>query len=272
VNAAARVRASVALVSCALLTGCEDLIYFPQPLPRGAHEAITAHFPRVEALEIGRPDGVTLRGWLARGPGQAPRPLAVYFGGNAEEVSWMLGEREKLGGWTLALVNYRGYGASEGRPREASLLDDALAVYDALVARTDVDRRRIVAIGRSLGAGVATHLAAHRPLAGVVLVAPFDSITAVGQRHYPFLPVRLIVGTRYDALSHAPRLRVPLLMITAERDRVIPAQHSMRLFEAWGGPKHAVVVSGAGHNDLQESPVYWSAIGGFLAERSRDRP
>ncbi|MCZ7562580.1 MAG: alpha/beta fold hydrolase [Burkholderiales bacterium] len=226
----------------------------------------------MEALQIHRPDGVALRGWLARGSGPGPRPLALYFGGNAEEVSWMLGERDRFGAWSLALVNYRGYGASEGHPREAALLDDALAVYDHLVARAHVDRRRIVAIGRSLGSGVATHLAAHRPLAGVVLVAPFDSITAVGQRHYPFLPVRLIVGTRYDALAHAPRLRLPLRMITAERDRIIPAEHSARLFDAWGGPKHAVIVSGAGHNDLQERPAYWSAIGGFLADRMRERP
>lgn len=268
----ATLRAAIALAGCTLLAGCEDLVYFPQPLARGAHEAITAHFPRVESLEIGRPDGVTLRGWLARGAGDAPRPLVLYFGGNAEEVSWMLGQREVFGGWDLALVNYRGYGASEGRPREATLLPDALAVYDRLAERPDVDRRRIVAIGRSLGSGLATHLAANRPLAGVVLIAPFDSITAVGQRHYPFVPVRLIMGTRYDSLSLAPGIRAPLLMITGERDTIIPAPHSTRLFEAWGGPKRAVVLSGAGHNDLQESAVFWSAIGGFLADLARSRP
>jgi len=261
----ARTRASVALVSCALLAGCEDLVYFPQPLPRGAHEAITARFPRVEALRVVRPDGVSLRGWLARGPGAVPRPLALYFGGNAEEVSWMLGRREALAGWDLALVNYRGYGASEGRPSETDLFGDALAVYDQLAAREDVDRGRIAAMGSSLGSGVATYLASQRPLAGVVLIAPFDSITAIGQRHYPFVPVRLIMGTRYDSLSRAPTIRVPLLAITAERDSVIPAAHSARLFDAWAGPKRAVVIPGAGHNDLQSHPLFWSAIGGFLA-------
>jgi len=263
--ASARTRVSAALVSCVLLAGCEDLVYVPQPLPRGAHEAITARHPRVEALRVVRPDGVTLRGWLARSTGTAPRPLVLYFGGNAEEVSWMLGRREALAGWDLALVNYRGYGASEGRPREADLFADALAVYDQLALRADVDRSRIVALGSSLGSGVATYLAAHRPLAGAVLIAPFDSITAVGQRHYPFLPVRLVIGNRYDSLARAPGIRVPFLVITAERDTIIPAAHSARLFEAWGGPKRAVVIPGAGHNDLQESPLFWSAIGGFLA-------
>ncbi len=258
------IRTSIALACCALLAGCEDVIYFPQPLPHGAHEAITARFPQVEPLQIVRPGGVTLRGWLARGAGAAPRPLVLYFGGNAEEVSWMLGRREALAAWDLALVNYRGYGASEGRPLEADLYGDALAVYDRLAARADVDRDRIVAIGRSLGSGVATYLATQRPLAAIVLISPFDSITAVGQHHYPIIPVRLVVGNRYDSLGRAPGIRVPLLMVTGERDTIIPPDHSARLFEAWGGAKQAVVIPGAGHNDLEESPLFWSAIGGFL--------
>ena len=258
-------RASVVLASCALLAGCEDLVYFPQPLPRGAHDAITARHARVEDLRFTRPDGATLRGWLAQATGAAPRPLMLYFGGNAEEISWMLDRRGAFAGWNLALVNYRGYGASTGTPREGELYADAVAEFDALAARSDVDRTRIVAVGRSLGSGVATYLASQRPLAGVVLIAPFDSITAVGQRHYPFIPVRLIMGNRYDSLARAPAIRTPLLVITAERDAVIPAPHSRRLLDAWGGAKQHVVIPAAGHNDLQESPAFWGAIGAFLA-------
>ena len=248
-----------------MLAACEDLVYFPQPLPHGAHEAIIARHPGVEDLRIERPDGVVLRGWLARASGANPRPLALYFGGNAEEVSWMLGERSAFGGWDLALVNYRGYGSSTGKPSETHLYADALAVYDALAARPEVDAKRIVAIGRSLGTGVATYLASQRPLAGVVLIAPFDSITAVGQRHYPYVPVRWLMGTRYDSLSRAPALRTPLLVITGEADRIIPAVHSERLYQAWAGPKRAVKIPRAGHNDLQEHEAYWAAIGKFLA-------
>ncbi len=255
----------LALASTLMLAGCEDLVYFPQPLPRGAHEAIIARHPGVEDLRFERPDGVVLRGWLARGSHPAPRPLALYFGGNAEEVSWLLDQRGAFSGWDLALVNYRGYGASAGEPSEARLFADALAVYDRLAARPDVDARRIVAIGRSLGSGVATFLASERRLAGVVLIAPFDSITAVGQRHYPYVPVRLIMGNRYDSLSRAPTIRTPLLMITGERDQVIPAAHSDRLYRAWAGSKRAVKIRNAGHNDLQDHEAYWAAIRGFFA-------
>ena len=256
------------LASTLMLAGCEDLVYFPQPLPRGAHEAIIARHPGVEDLRFERPDGVVLRGWFARGSGKAPRPLVLYFGGNAEEVSWMLDERAAFGGWDLALVNYRGYGSSGGKPSEARLFEDALAVYDQLAARPDADANRIVAIGRSLGSGVATFLASKRQLAGVVLIAPFDSITAVGQRHYPFVPVRLLMGKRYDSLSLAPTIRTPLLVITGERDQIIPAAHSERLYGAWAGPKRAVKIPRAGHNDLQDHETYWAAIREFLAGRS----
>jgi len=258
-------RVVLLLVSTLMLAGCEDYVYFPQPLPRGAHEAIIARYPGVGDLRFERPDGVVLRGWLARGTGAAPRPLALYFGGNAEEVSWMLGERTVFAAWDLALVNYRGYGSSGGKPSEARLLEDALAVYDQLAARPDVDANRIVAVGRSLGSGIATYLASKRRLAGVVLIAPFDSITAVGQRHYPYVPVRLLMGQRYDSLSLAPKIHTPLLVITGERDQVIPAVHSERLYEAWAGPKRAVQIRDAGHNDLQDHETYWTAIREFLA-------
>jgi fermentation-respiration switch protein FrsA (DUF1100 family) len=261
-------RVTLALVSTLMLAACEDLVYFPQPLPPGAHEAIIARHPGVEELRFERPDGVALRGWLTRGSGAAPRPLVLYFGGNGEEVSWMLEERGVFGDWDLALVNYRGYGLSGGRPSEAKLFEDALGVYDALAKRPDVEAGRLVAMGRSLGSGVATYLASQRQLAGVVLVAPFDSITAVGQRHYPYVPVRLLIGTLYDSLSRAPKIHAPLLMITGGRDQVIPAAHSERLYEAWAGPKRAVQIPNAGHNDLQDFEAYWQAIRAFLAQLS----
>jgi uncharacterized protein len=257
---------ALVLASTLMLAACEDLVYYPQPLPPGANEAIIARHPGVEELRFERPDGIVLRGWLAPGSGEAPRALVLYFGGNAEEVSWMLDERGVFGDWDLALVNYRGYGLSGGKPSEAKLFEDALAVYDALAKRTDAKGSRMVAMGRSLGSGVATYLASQRPLAGVLLVAPFDSITAVGQRHYPFVPVRFLIGTLYDSLSRAPQIHAPLLMITGGRDQVIPAAHSERLFEAWAGPKRAVKIPNAGHNDLQDFEAYWQAIGAFLAE------
>src|SRR5262249_19315765 len=157
----------------------------------------------------------------------------LYFGGNAEEVSWLVETAPPLGAWALLLVNYRGYGRSEGRPGERALFADALLLHDWARGRPEVDRSRIAAMGRSLGPGVAVHLAAERALAGVVLVSPFDSLTAVAQRHYPWLPVRWLLRHPFDSLARAPSIQTPLLCLTAGRDTIVPPAHSARLCAAW---------------------------------------
>src|SRR5437867_613837 len=127
----------------------DRLIFFPQPV------ASVAHLPAdAQMLDVAAADGARLRGWI-RVPTTTPAPLVLYFGGNAEEVSWTFADRRWPREWAIAAVNYRGYGASEGVPGEVTLIADALAIYDTAAARPDVDPRRIVAVGRSLGAGVA---------------------------------------------------------------------------------------------------------------------
>jgi pimeloyl-ACP methyl ester carboxylesterase len=237
----------------------DSLLFFPQPLvgpPRVARP--------VEPLEVEREEGVKVRGWLVKGTG--PRaPLVVFYGGNAEELSWQMSEPWPAD-WSLALVNYRGYGESDGDPSEAALFGDALAVFDALARRPDVDRARVVLVGRSLGTGVATYVAAERPVAAVVLISPYDSMTALGQRHYPWLPVGMLLKHPFDSESRAPRIEAPLLAIAGGRDRIIPPSHSRRLVEAWGGPKRFVELPGADHNGLSAAPQFWPTIDGFLRE------
>ena len=160
----------------------DSLLFLPQPLigpPRVARP--------VEPLAFEREEGVKVRGWFVT-TAEARAPLAIFYGGNAEELSWQMTEPWPAD-WSLALVNYRGYGESDGKPSEAALFGDALAVFDALARRPDVDASRIVLVGRSLGSGVAAYVAAERPVAAVVLISPYDSMTAVARRHYPWLPV-----------------------------------------------------------------------------------
>lgn len=245
----------------------ENLIYFPQPLDPLGRQGILARHPRAIEVSLAAADGVRLHGWhLPAGAGPA-RPLAIYFGGNAEEVSWMLEFAQIFAGWDLALINYRGYGSSAGKPSEKALLRDALTVYDHFVRRSGVDSARVVVIGRSLGSGVATYLASQRSVRGVLLIAPFDSITEVAQNFYPFLPVRLMLGNLYDSAALAPSIAAPLRMIVASRDEIIPVRHSRRLFDVWCGPKDMVTIAGAGHNDLQQHREYWQAIRDFLLQR-----
>ncbi|HEV2042413.1 MAG TPA: alpha/beta hydrolase, partial [Casimicrobiaceae bacterium] len=121
--------------------------------------------------------------------------------------------------------------------------------------------------GRSLGIAIAAHLAAVRPVAGAVLVSPYDSLTAVGKEHYPWLPVSLLLRHRFNALADASRNRMPLLAVVGEDDTIIPPERSRALFDAWAGTKTWLVVPRAGHNTLGASDVFWDGIASFLAER-----
>lgn len=240
----------------------DRLIFFPQPLA-GAPR-MPAH---TEPLEIVAADGTRLAGWLRPGATK-PAPAILYFGGNAEEVSWTIADPRWPRDWTVVAVNYRGYGTSGGEPGERALSADALAIFDAVARRPDIDPARVVAFGRSLGTGVATYLAAHRPVAGVVLASPYDSLVAMGRTHYPWLPVGLLLRHRFDSASHAGSLSMPLLAIVAEHDPIIPEARSRALYDAWAGPRTWVVVPGTDHNSLAAPEAFWTAIAAFL-ERVR---
>jgi pimeloyl-ACP methyl ester carboxylesterase len=238
--------------------GQEKLIFFPQPIVSTSHLP-----PHAQALSMRAADGTMLHGWIVPAA-RTPAPAVLYFGGNGEEVSWLLSDNRWPRDVTVAALNYRGYGRSEGKPSADRLKADALLFFDLVAARSDVDGTRIVAFGRSLGTAVATHLAAQRPVARVILTSPYDSLAAVGQGHYPFLPVSLMLRHRFAPVEEAPGCRMPLLAIVAARDSIIPVAHSRALYEAWAGPKEWAEISGADHNSLGASRDYWNAIVAFL--------
>ena len=210
-------------------------------------------------------DGATLKIWVV--PRSGPRAL-IYFGGNAEEVSWNLaGLAAAFPGHTLYLVNYRGYGGSTGRPTEAALLADALAVHDYVRAR----QPRVAVLGRSLGSGVAVFLASERPVERLVLVTPFDSFVNVARAHYWFLPVGLLLRDRYEAVRRAGAVEAPVLAIIAEKDELVPRACSEALVAAFApGQARAVVIRGAAHNSLDLSPEYLASAADFLEGTQTD--
>ena len=246
----------------------ESLIFLRQPLADGARHAVR-ELPGVAEIEVTAQDGTRLHGWLRHSGENAgevsPRGLVIYFGGNAEEVSGQMFDAAQLAPWSVAAVNYRGYGLSEGRPGEAALAADALAVYDLLAARGDIDPERIVVFGRSLGSGVAVQLAAKRPVRAVMLVSPFDSLRSIARKQYPIIPVSLLLKHPFDSLARAPGIEASLLVLAGEHDTLIPPALSRRLHDAWDGQKRWELIPGADHNDIHAQPRYWPAMREFLA-------
>jgi pimeloyl-ACP methyl ester carboxylesterase len=245
-------------VPAAAWLGQERLIFFPQPL------AGTAHLPPgTQPVELRAADGTRLAGFFVPAATQRA-PVLLFFGGNAEEVSWTLADARWPAGFARAGVNYRGYGQSEGSPGEAPLVEDAKSAFDAIAARPDVDPARIVVVGRSLGTGIAARLAIERPVAAAILISPYDSLIEVGKAHYPWLPVAWLLKHRFDATSYAKRASVPLLAIVGSNDAIVHVPRSKALYDAWAGPKSWAAIDGRGHNDLTGDRAFWSAVAKFV--------
>ena len=240
----------------------ERLIFFPQPLTADPLKANTG--AAIEEVSLVTAERVKLHGWLVHAAAtRTAAPILIYFGGNAEEVSWLAASAGRYAGWSLLLLNYRGYGASEGKPGEAALFADALQIYDYAAGRARGGR--VAVMGRSLGSGVAVYLAAQRPVAAVILVSPYDSVESVAKTIYPYLPIGLMLKHRFDSIARAPGIRAPLLCLVASDDRVIPRPHSERLYAAWSGPRQWREIAPADHDSLAGEPAYWDAIASFLA-------
>lgn len=227
-----------------------DFIYFPQ---------FTRTALPPPDLEIAV-DGAILRGWVAH-PGK--RDALIYFGGNAEPVQAM---RADLAQWfpghSSYLVPYRGFGASGGVPGEDALKADALVLYD--LVRSRHSHGSITVIGRSLGSAVASHVAAHRPVARLVLVTPFDSMARLAQTHYPFVPVRWLLRDRYDSARQLREYRGPVLIVRASNDRIVPAARTEALIAALPVRPQVVELGGTDHNSLSAVPGYRQAIVDFV--------
>jgi hypothetical protein len=224
-------------------------IYFPVPE--------TQH-PGAQALWV-EDGGERIKVWHV--PRDRPQAI-IYFGGNAEDVAGNIDTfAAAFPAHSLFLVNYRGYGGSTGRPTEAGLRADAIAIFD--LAREA--HPQIAVVGRSLGSGVAVALASERPVERLVLVTAYDSLVNVAREYFGWLPVGRLLKDRYDSASLAPRIQAPVLIVIAAEDEIIARARSESLAAAFmPGQVHIEVVPGAGHNTLDLSPRYLGAIQRFL--------
>ena len=248
------------LVVCvALFMFQRSLIYFPQPRSF-EHD--------VAMLTLERPDARVLVSTRTNDGSKA----LIYFGGNAEDVSVNLpGFSRVFPGAALYCLHYRGYGGSSGKPTEAALFADGLALFD------EVHRKHssVEIIGRSLGSSVAVYVASQRPVRRVVLVTPFDSVAAVAAQQFRFIPVRWLLQDKFESWKYAPQITAPTLIVAAQRDEIVPAANTQRLYQSFhAGIAKLIEVAGAGHNTISEDPDYWALLKGAAIKkggRSSDR-
>lgn len=198
------------------------------------------------------------------------RPLLIFFHGNGEVIDYLPEQAEgfRESGMGVLLVEYPGFGRSSGNPTESSITDTALAAYDAMLQREEVDPERIVIFGRSLGGGAACALAARRPSAALILQSTFTSTRPFARS---FLVPDVLVRDVFDNGKVLSAYQKPILLLHGSRDTVIPPQHSRELKRLAPHARH--VEFDCGHNDFPPDwRQFYRIIAGFLKDAGILRP
>jgi len=213
-------------------------------------------------------DGVQLNGWFMPAMHtQEPRATVIYFHGNAGNIGDRIDKARLFCelGLNVLLVDYRGYGKSAGSPTERGLYKDGLAAFDYLKLRSDVDLKRVIAYGASLGGVVAIELATHRDLAGLIIDSSFSSAADMAKVMYPFVP-SFLLQIKMDSMQKVNHLTVPKLFFHSREDRTVPYRFGKKLFDAASEPKVMVELKG-GHDEgyIHSKEAFSGGIETFLS-------
>lgn len=221
-----------------------------------------------ESVQLHTADGETLAGWWV--PARDANRAALVLNGNAGNITHRLDYLQPLQrmGYSVLLFDYRGYGASSGRPGEAGTHADADAAWAWLMAR-GWSPAQVLVLGESLGGAVAAGLASRAQPGALVLASTFTSLNDLGAELYPWLPVRWVSRYRYDTLAGVRAYRGPVLVAHSPGDRLVPYAHGERLHAAVRGPRLLLPLAGD-HNDafLFARPEWTAAVSDFLGRRA----
>jgi pimeloyl-ACP methyl ester carboxylesterase len=239
--------------------------------PERTLHAAAGDFP-FEVVEVAIPVGIqTVSGWEI--PSAQPgAPVVLYLHGNDGNVTTRMSEIEPLRelGYSVFVVDYRGYGKSDARfPSESSVYQDADAAWDYLVRERGVSPERLYIYGHSLGGAIAIELATRHPeAAGLIVESSFTSIydMAMLERRYSLFPVKPLLNQRFDSIEKVGRLQVPVLYLHGTDDEVVPISMGRRLYSESGGVKSFVAIEGGRHGDNSavDGPAFRAAIQGFV--------
>lgn len=217
-------------------------------------------------VEFVAEDNVRLHGWWI--PHPAARGTILYCHGNGLNIANRIGLCRDLHslGVNVFIFDYRGYGRSRGWPTEQGTYRDARAAYEVVRANyDDADDPPVIVYGASLGGTIAAQLALDKPVRGVIIEASFTSVVDVGERLYPWLPVRRVAKYRYEAVNRVPRITAPKLFASSREDQLIPFELGQALYEAAAEPKQFFELRGS-HDEAgwNQTPAYWPVFSAFL--------
>jgi len=219
-------------------------IFYPDRSLAGTPENIGLPF---ENITISTQDHVKLHGWLIKAP--SAKSTLIFFHGNAGNIGGRLGKIDLFHqtGINVLIIDYRGYGKSEGFPTEEGIYNDATAAYDYLLQRDDMRGQNIISYGASLGGVVAIDLATKRAVSCIIVDSTFSSATDMAKRIYPFIP-SFLLKTKMDSIGKIKNISAPILFIHSVEDQTVPFELGKKLYDATPGPKEFIEITGT-HTD-----------------------
>ena len=210
-------------------------------------------------------DNIKLHAWFI--PNKKAKATLLFFHGNAGNISHRLDSIKIFHdlGLNVLIVDYRGYGKSAGEITEKGFYRDAEAAWNHLVDVRDIGEENIIIFGRSLGASIASWLASNKSPAALIIESAFTSVPAMGQRLYPFLPVRWLSRFQFDTLQYIKNVSSPVMVAHSQSDEIIPYSESRKIFAVADEPKQFLEMSG-GHNDgfIISGTTYTNGIESFI--------
>lgn len=245
---------------CLLIALFQRTLMYPGRSTQGQPEAAVREQPGMELIRLGE----TVAAYFPAKDSDAPTVL--FFYGNGDCLAYFLPFADELRhrGLGVAVMEYPGYGVSDGSMTERQATEAAVQLHDALTAR-GIDPDRLVVAGVSLGGGVAVDLATKRPVAGVATFSTFTSMSDMARRIVPIVPPFLVID-RYDNRAKLPAIKAPLFLVHGTADTLIPYAMAAELEAAAGGEVTRYPVAGAGHNDLFQigGPALWDDLSAWV--------
>lgn len=223
-----------------------------------------------ERVDIQRDDRLRQFGWALKNTEHGDTaPWLLYLHGNratvASRVNIVRYEQLRALGLSVFSPEYRGFGGLDGVPTEASVSADARYGYEYLRKRLGIPPERIVIYGWSLGSAVAVNVASDVPSAAVILEGAPASLVAIGERQYPWMPIRFVMRNPFESILKIKKIKAPMLFLHSPTDTVIPIEEGRRLYDAAAAPKQFVEISGGHIRAAEEdSARMFSAIREFL--------
>ena len=252
------------------LSGCQSLIFHPE---KRIMETPADRKLLYETVSIQTRDKVKLSGWWI--PAEKQLGVVLFFHGNGGNVSYFLEPVivwNRLGLSTL-IIDYRGYGLSEGLPSEAGTYLDADAAWEYLVRDRGIEGQNIIVYGKSLGGSVATWLAQDRTPGMLIIDSSFTSIATVAKELVPWLPSGLVLGDAYNTEDYLKKVKCPVLIIHSPNDEMIPFRHGQRLLDIAAEPKEFLIVAGSHNGGFHQSlPLYEPGLKSFILKHLPRRP